>query len=100
MVARLGFAIATDVEPDILLVDEVLAVGDLEFQRKCLDRMHRFRARGATLIVVSHSTETVLGLCERALWFDGGRLLADGTAREVVEMYVSPRSPQVAHAIS
>ena len=52
MVARLGFAIATDVEPDVLLVDEVLAVGDLEFQRKCLDRMHQFRARGATLVLV------------------------------------------------
>jgi len=100
MVARLGFAIATDVEPDILLVDEVLAVGDIEFQQKCLERMRGFRARGATLVLVSHSPETVLGLCDRALWFDAGRVAADGPAREVVEAYVSPKVPQPAHAVS
>jgi lipopolysaccharide transport system ATP-binding protein len=100
MVARLGFAVATDVEPDILLVDEVLAVGDLEFQQKCLDRMHAFRARQATLVFVSHSPEMVLGLCERVLWFEGGRVVADGPAREVVDAYVSPHSPQAAHAAS
>jgi len=97
MVARLGFAIATDVEPDILLVDEVLAVGDLEFQQKCLERMHRFRERGATLVLVSHSPEMVLSLCERALWFEAGRLVADGPAREVVEAYVG--CPRVPHAV-
>jgi lipopolysaccharide transport system ATP-binding protein len=99
MVARLGFAIATDVEPDILLVDEVLAVGDFEFQRKCLDRMHSFRASGATLVIVSHSPDTVLSLCDRALWFDAGCLVADGPAAVVVDEYVSPRVPHPAQAL-
>jgi ABC-type polysaccharide/polyol phosphate transport system ATPase subunit len=100
MVARLGFAIATDVDPDVLLVDEVLAVGDLEFQQKCLERMRGFRKRGATLVLVSHSPELVLSLCDRVLWFEAGRLVADGPARAVVDAYVSPKVPRPAHAAS
>jgi ABC-type polysaccharide/polyol phosphate transport system ATPase subunit len=89
MVARLGFAVATDVDPDVLLIDEVLSVGDLAFARKCLDRIHAFRARGATLVLVSHSPDTVRSLCERAAWLRGGHLVADGPADEVLKGFVN-----------
>jgi ABC-type polysaccharide/polyol phosphate transport system ATPase subunit len=87
MVARLGFAIATDVEPDILLVDEVLAVGDEKFRAKCADRMRRFRDSGATILLVSHDMHTVRQLCDRALWLEKGRVNRAGPAEEVVEQY-------------
>jgi ABC-2 type transport system ATP-binding protein/lipopolysaccharide transport system ATP-binding protein len=89
MVARLGFAIATDVEPDILLVDEVLSVGDIEFQRKCVTRIEEILARGTTLVLVSHSPESVLQLCAHVVWLEGGRVVADGPAREVVDAFTS-----------
>ena len=89
MVARLGFAVASDVEPDILLIDEVLSVGDLEFQRKCIGRIGEFLARGATLVLVSHSPESVLQLCQQVVWLEEGRVVADGPAREVVEAFVT-----------
>jgi len=93
MVARLGFAVATDVEPDILLVDELLSVGDIEFQRKCTDRIEGILARGATLVLVSHSPESVMQLCRRAIWIDHGHVLADGPAHEVVEAFVTRGTP-------
>ena len=99
MVARLGFAIATDVEPDILLVDELLSVGDLEFQQKCLRRMTDFLARGATLVLVSHSPDAVLQLCQEVIWLEEGAVVADGPARDVVEAFVrraTPATPQSA----
>jgi ABC-type polysaccharide/polyol phosphate transport system ATPase subunit len=89
MVARLGFAIATDVQPDILLLDEVLSVGDLEFQQKCTQRIEEFLAGGATLILVSHSPEAILQLCRRVVWLDAGQVVADGPAAQVVEAFVS-----------
>jgi homopolymeric O-antigen transport system ATP-binding protein len=88
MVARLGFAVATDVEPEILLVDEVLSVGDIEFQEKCLERMREFLHRGATLVLVSHSPKSVLDLCERTVWLDAGRIIADGPSAEVVGAFI------------
>ncbi len=89
MVARLGFAIATDVEPDILLIDEILSVGDIDFQRKCVDRIGSILRREATLVLVSHSPESVLQLCQRAVWLDEGKVVSDGPAREVVDAFVS-----------
>jgi ABC-type polysaccharide/polyol phosphate transport system ATPase subunit len=89
MVARLGFAIATDVEPDILLLDEVLSVGDVEFQRKCTERMARFRQQGVTFVLVSHSLSTVAGLCSRVVWVDEGRVRADGPAVEVLRAFAA-----------
>lgn len=83
MVTRLGFAIATDVEPEILLLDEVLSVGDVGFQQKCMERMNRFRRQGVTFILVSHAMATVVELCQRAVWIDGGRVVADDNAPEV-----------------
>ncbi len=99
MVARLGFAIATDVQPDILLLDEVLSVGDLEFQQKCTQRIEEFLAGGATLILVSHSPEAILQLCRRVVWLDAGHVVADGPAPQVVEAFVSrsiPSEPRTA----
>jgi len=96
MVARLGFAVATDVEPDILLVDELLSVGDIDFQRKCSDRIETILGRGATLVLVSHSPDAILHLCEHAVWLDSGRVVADGAARDVVDAFVSrPTQPPV-----
>jgi ABC-type polysaccharide/polyol phosphate transport system ATPase subunit len=87
MYARLGFAIAADVDPDVLLVDEVLAVGDERFQAKCLDRIREIRRRGATILVVSHSAETILHLCDRAVLLEGGRPVADGRPDAVIARY-------------
>ena len=93
MVARLGFAVATDVEADVLLVDEILSVGDYEFQEKSFARIQRFLHEGATFVLVSHSPDTVRRLCERAVWIEGGRIVADGPADEVVTAFTSGTPP-------
>jgi len=87
MVARLGFAVATAWAPDILLLDEVLAVGDEPFQRKCFDRLRSFRDRGSTVLFVSHSAEQVLRMCTRVVWLDHGQVRAVGEAHEVTAAY-------------
>lgn len=87
MVARLGFAIATIVRADILVVDEILAVGDFNFQEKCKAKMAELMAGGTTLLFVSHSAEQVKELCQKAIWFDHGQLLAYGDTEEVYRMY-------------
>ena len=89
MVARLGFAVATDVEPDILIVDEVLSVGDAAFQKKSAERMHGFRAAGATILFVSHSLEAVRSLCDKAVWLDNGRVVVSGNTDQVIESYLA-----------
>lgn len=88
MVARLGFAVATAARPDILLVDEVLSVGDAAFQEKCLDRMYSFQERGTTIVLVSHSMAAIESFCKRALWLKNGQVQALGDASEVTERYV------------
>src|SRR5437773_480468 len=85
MYTRLAFAVATAVDPDILITDEVLAVGDESFQRKCMDRIYRFRQQGKTIIFVSHALETVRQLCDHAVWLDRGKARAIGVAREVID---------------
>ena len=87
MVARLAFSVATDVDPDILLVDEALAVGDERFQTKCRDRMAGFRDAGKTVMLVSHSLGHIRETCSRVLWLDHGRLIADGPMGVVAEAY-------------
>ena len=87
MLARLGFAVATEVDPDILLVDEILAVGDEPFQQKCLERMNNFRRQGKTTLFVSHDMELVQSLCDRVLLLDHGRLRADGPTEQVIARY-------------
>jgi ABC-type polysaccharide/polyol phosphate transport system ATPase subunit len=87
MYVRLGFSVAINVEPDILLVDEVLAVGDEAFQRKCLERFASLKKAGKTVIIVSHSMPSVLNMCDHAIWFKKGHKMADGEPRAVVEAY-------------
>lgn len=87
MLSRLGFAIAVDVAPDILLIDEILGVGDAPFQRKCAERIDALRANGTTFIVVSHSMAQVKRLCQNAIYLKDGVIVKEGTADEVVAMY-------------
>jgi len=87
MVARLAFAIATTVEADIVLLDEVLAVGDADFRTKCEDRIRGFHARGATIMLVSHDLTAIAEICSRAAWIEKGRVRAVGPADEVVAAY-------------
>jgi lipopolysaccharide transport system ATP-binding protein len=88
MFARLAFAVSIHLDPEILLVDEVLAVGDQAFQQKCLDRIARLRQAGITICLVTHALETVRTMCARALWFDHGQVVADGAAEAVVRHYL------------
>jgi ABC-type polysaccharide/polyol phosphate transport system ATPase subunit len=87
MYVRLGFAVAIHTDPDLLLVDEVLAVGDVAFQTKCMESIYRFRRRGGTLILVSHDLNSIQSLCTRALWIDNGLAMAEGTPAEVIGAY-------------
>ena len=87
MYVRLGFSVAIHIRPEIVLMDEALAVGDAAFQEKCLARIAEIRAAGKTLLFVSHSADLVRHLCPRAIWLDHGRLRGDGPAAEVLEAY-------------
>jgi len=88
MYVRLAFAVAAHLDPDILLVDEVLAVGDLDFQRKCLGRMERIAQEGRTVLFVSHNMGLVQTLCDRAILLRGGRLVSDGRVDDTVSAYL------------
>jgi ABC-type polysaccharide/polyol phosphate transport system ATPase subunit len=88
MYVRLGFSVAINVDPDVLLVDEVLAVGDEAFQRKCNEKFAELRNHGKTIVVVSHGMSTVQNLCDRAAWFSHGKLMAVGPPNEVIDAYV------------
>jgi ABC-type polysaccharide/polyol phosphate transport system ATPase subunit len=87
MVLRLGFAVAIHVDPEILIIDEVLAVGDQQFQIKCLDKVMQYKRAGKTLLFVSHATELIRQFCERALWLDKGTVMLTGRAADVLEAY-------------
>ena len=88
MYMRLGFAVAINVDPDVLLVDEVLAVGDESFTHKCLDKFAEFRRRGRTVLLVTHSLDLVTRFCDEALWLDGGVAKAQGDPRRVIDAYL------------
>jgi homopolymeric O-antigen transport system ATP-binding protein len=88
MRARLGFAVATAWRPDILLLDEVLAVGDAGFVQKCEERLSEFREGGTTIVLVSHSAEAIRANCTRCLWLDAGSLRADGPTEQVLDRYL------------
>lgn len=88
MTMRLAFSVAVNVNPDILIIDEVLGVGDQAFFRKCLNRIMQFRREEKTILCVSHSADTLRMLCNKAIWLDHGRVVMAGTAREVAEEYV------------
>ena len=89
MYVRLAFATAVSVDPEVLLVDEVLAVGDQSFQDKCLARIDEIKHAGVTIVFVSHSLETIRELCDRAIWLDEGRLLQDGPSEQVILDYLT-----------
>jgi ABC-type polysaccharide/polyol phosphate transport system ATPase subunit len=87
MVARLGFAIASAWDPEILLVDELLTVGDTAFQRKCLKQMKDFQQNGATILLVTHDMTTALDMCTNTLWLEHGQVRAYGPTKQVVDLY-------------
>ncbi len=88
MYIRLGFSVAVHSDPGVLLVDEVLAVGDAAFQEKCLAKMHEFQSQGVTIVMVSHSMELVEKFCERAMLIDGGHLVDEGAPQVVIPRYL------------
>jgi len=88
MYVRLAFAIAINVEPDLLIIDEILAVGDIDFQRKCTERFLEFRNSGRTTILVTHDLGSVRTLCDRAVWLDHGKLLGGGNPSDMVDGYI------------
>lgn len=87
MQVRLGFSVAIHIQPDILLMDEVFAVGDAHFQRKCIERVMAFKEAGKTLLFVSHNPDSVRRLCERVIWLDHGRVRADGPTDDILKAY-------------
>jgi len=92
MKARLGFAVAINIEPDILIVDEALSVGDAAFQRKCFAKMETIRQSGATILFVSHSDASIVSLCSRAIWVSGGKFIIEGEPKLVTGLYMKNSS--------
>jgi ABC-2 type transport system ATP-binding protein/lipopolysaccharide transport system ATP-binding protein len=88
MYVRLGFSIAVNLDPEILIMDEIIAVGDEEFQRRCFDHLYKLRQKGVTIVFVSHSLGLVQSLCDRVAWLDHGRLRMEGPAAEVTQAYL------------
>jgi ABC-2 type transport system ATP-binding protein len=95
MYMRLAFSVATEMDPDILLMDEILAVGDAPFRQKCFERMQNFRQEGKTIMFVSHSMEQVAELCDRAILIEQGTIIADGQPDEVIAVYESSMAPEI-----
>jgi ABC-type polysaccharide/polyol phosphate transport system ATPase subunit len=98
MVMRLAFSVAVSVDPDVLIIDEVLGVGDVAFFAKCQERIMQFRRAGKTILCVSHSDATLKDLCSRAIWLDHGRLMDDGPIGRVAEAYKNAMSPHAAYS--
>ena len=88
MVARLGFAIAIDVNPDILLVDEILSVGDENFRKKCASKIQELREKGVTFVIVSHNMAQIKNLCQKAVWIEDSHMQAFGDSKEVCDQYI------------
>jgi len=87
MMLRLAFAVAVNLDPQILIIDEVLAVGDQQFQAKCIDKIFEIRNKGRTILCVSHAFSTLQSLCTRAIWLDHGQLIMDGPVKSVLNAY-------------
>jgi lipopolysaccharide transport system ATP-binding protein len=100
MYVRLAFAVAAHLEPEILIIDEVLAVGDAAFQKKCLGKMGSFAESGRTVLFVSHNMEAVRSLCQRGIWMKDGRLHRDGRADEIIEAYFNDISNESSFSCS
>lgn len=91
MIARLAFALAMEVEPEILLIDEIIGVGDPFFQRKCIVRLQNMMKRGVTTIMVSHNTDFLVAQCNRLIWLEKGKIVMDGLPEQVAESYLNTR---------
>ncbi len=100
MYLRLAFAVAAHLEPDILVVDEILAVGDAEFQRKCLSRMQEVEREGRTVVFVSHDLDTLSKLCTRSLWLEAGRIRHSGATGDVVRQYLAAHSTSLGESVT
>jgi ABC-type polysaccharide/polyol phosphate transport system ATPase subunit len=87
MVARLGFSVAVYLDPEILLIDEILSVGDLHFQAKCRGKLDEFKKQEVTIVLVSHSVGEIRRLCDRVIWLGGGRKVEDGEPNFVLNRY-------------
>ncbi len=98
MVARLGFSVAVHIDPEILILDEVLAVGDQNFRKKCEEKVAEFTRQGKTLLFVSHGLDAVSSMCRRAIWLDKGRIRMDGPVREVISAYRAADQAKLAAA--
>ena len=100
MYVRLGFSVAVHVNPDLLLVDEVLAVGDAEFQQKCYDHIEKLRAKGVTIVLVSHDLRSVLRFCDRAILLQHGEVQLEGESQPVVHEYLTRIAALLGHEVS
>ncbi|MDB5083787.1 MAG: transporter related protein [Bacilli bacterium] len=100
MYMRLGFSVAINIDPDILLVDEVLAVGDARFQEKCIQKFYELKALGKTIVFVSHDAGAVAKICDRCVWLQNGHIVLDSGAAEVLETYAEKGDEQYATAES
>lgn len=89
MLAKLGFSVITQVDPDILIIDEVLAVGDYAFQKKCIETINKFKEKGVTILFVSHNLTDIEKICDRVIWIENHRLKASGNASVILEQYRS-----------
>jgi len=87
MLARLGFSVVAFLDTEIFLIDEILAVGDMEFQKKCIDKMMRFKKNGVTMVFVSHSMTDILGICDRVMWIENHRVRMLGEPEKIVDCY-------------
>lgn len=87
MLAKLGFSVITQVDPDILIIDEVLAVGDIAFQRKCIETINEFKSKGVTVLFVSHNLEDVEKICDKVIWIENHRMRASGDAHSIISQY-------------
>ena len=96
MYMRLAFSIAINVDADVLLIDEILAVGDANFQRKCFDRLRKIKYEGTTIVIVSHSMEQIKSICDRVIWLEGGHIREDGDPRTVCQDYLDVMSEKAA----
>ncbi len=92
MMARLGFSVVAHLDPEILLIDEVLAVGDASFRKKCLNKMQEFKQKGVTIILVTHSAADVEFLCERVIWVENHKIKQDGPRSEILPLYTASMS--------
>ncbi len=95
MFSRLGFSVCAFCDPDILLVDEVLAVGDANFKKKCLEKMQKFKKSGKTIVFISHDMEAIKSTCTRVIWLDKGKIIKVGKPKDVVDLYLKRANARV-----